>query len=176
MDRRKRRSREAIFGAFSSLLERKRYDHITVQEIIDAADVGRSTFYAHFDTKDALLRAMCSGIFDHIFEGNLCEYTEHGSDLEAKLAHVLWHLRSSHANVRSILMSDSSELFMGYFREQLKAMFQLYVHEFEWQVPREYLLMHLVGSFAETVRWWLREGMQTQPETVARYFMTTMGR
>ena len=36
---------------------------------------------------------------------------------------------------------------------------------------REFLLEYLSGSFAETVRWWLRENMKTPPEDVAKYFM-----
>ena len=68
MDRRQQKTRKAIFRAFRTLLEKKRYDHITVQEIIDEADVGRSTFYAHFETKEMLLEAMCSEIFFHVFE------------------------------------------------------------------------------------------------------------
>ena len=67
MDRRSQRTRRAIYEAFSGLLARKKYSQITVQEILDAADIGRSTFYAHFSTKEDLLREICDELFGHIF-------------------------------------------------------------------------------------------------------------
>jgi AcrR family transcriptional regulator len=56
-DRRVRRTRELLRRALLSLVQEKGYDRITVQDILDRADVGRSTFYAHYRDKDDLLRA-----------------------------------------------------------------------------------------------------------------------
>ena len=175
MDRRQQKTRRAIFQAFSRLLERQRYDRITVGQIIDEANVGRSTFYAHFETKDMLLKALCEDMFYHIFEGDPCPWTGENQDLQGKLSHTLWHLRGSHSDVTRILTSDSAELFMGYLRQNLTQIFRQFLPEFPARVPEDFLLHHLAGSFAETIRWWLREGMTTEPEAVAGYFLAAHG-
>src|SRR3989337_1502951 len=57
MDRRAARTQKALHGALMSLILRKGYEAITVQDIIDEADVGRSTFYSHYTGKEDLLRS-----------------------------------------------------------------------------------------------------------------------
>src|SRR5215207_10196482 len=54
-DRRVRRTQELLRGALMALIMEKGYDRITVQDILDEADVGRSTFYAHYRDKEDLL-------------------------------------------------------------------------------------------------------------------------
>ena len=68
MDRRQRKTREAIFKAYTELLSEKNASQITVGEIIERADVGRATFYAHFETKDYLQKELCEELFCHIFD------------------------------------------------------------------------------------------------------------
>ena len=147
MDRRQKKTRDAIFQAFSKLLEKKRYENITVQEIIDEADIGRSTFYAHFETKDELLRSMCTNIFHHVFTEELPQEADHdysagSKSLELKLGHILYHLKEHRSDLKGILSSESGELFMRYFKEYLRELFGRYMADFHAKVPADYLLNH----------------------------------
>lgn len=176
MDRRQQKTREAIFRAFSKLLETKRFENITVQEIIDEANIGRSTFYAHFETKDELLRAMCTDIFHHVFTEHLPQEADHdystGSEsLERKLGHILYHLRENKLNLKGLLASDSGELFMKFFRGYLGDLFLQYKDDFHVKVPDDYLLHHLVGSFSETVKWWIAGDTKHTPEEMAGFYI-----
>ena len=55
VDRRVQRTRKLLHEALGSLINEKPYDSIALQEILDRANVGRSTFYMHFRNKDELL-------------------------------------------------------------------------------------------------------------------------
>lgn len=65
-DRRVRRTRLAIFEAFKTLVLSRRYDEIRVADIIETADVGRSTFYDHFNGKDDVLLSSIEFLFDSL--------------------------------------------------------------------------------------------------------------
>jgi AcrR family transcriptional regulator len=175
MDRRQHKSRRAIFDATLSLLERKRWDHVTVQEIIDRADVGRSTFYAHFETKDILLEELCNHVFFHVFGDDPCAWEGDEATLAGRLTHILWHVRESRSNLSAILLSDGGGVFMGYFKRRLRSLLESQLPPHPSELPREYLLSQLVAGFAETVLWWAAEGFGHPPEAVTGYFLQTYG-
>lgn len=179
MDKRQEKTRDAIFKAFSILLERKNFNNITVQEIIDEANIGRSTFYAHFETKDELLKAMCTDIFSHVISDDLTSEKTHdfsavNNGLEAKITHILYHLKDSKRDVVGILSCESGELFMRYFKEYLSEMFSKYLNQIRSNAPDEFLLNHLVGSFAEAIKWWIKNKMKQTPEELAKYFLSVI--
>lgn len=179
MDRRQKKTRAAIFTAFSTLLAEKSYSKITVQEIIDAANVGRTTFYAHFETKDDLLKALCEELFGHIISSALDRTHTHGlySDRnapESVFCHLLQHLREDENNILELLSSESSDLFLRFFKNSLNELIQ---NQFVDQnrknnrdIPQDFLVNHISGSFVEMVLWWIKGGMRQTPEELDRYF------
>lgn len=184
MDRRQKRTRNAIFSAFSELLSQKSFSKITVQDIIDTADVGRTTFYAHFETKDDLVREMCAEIFDHvIFDGIRAENGNYSSFSNGTpqdiIPHILFHVRSNKKNIIGILSCESGELFLRYFKQYLSEVFSNWVAEApeakETQVPRDFLIDHVSSSFVNMVQWWIKNNMEQSPELMTSYFLAVIG-
>ena len=177
MDRRQIKTRQAVFQAFTGLLEKKSYSNITVQEIIDEANIGRSTFYSHFETKDDLLQALCTEIFDHVFSAEphkekTHDFSKNDGSMARKVTHILYHINDSRSYIRGILSSESGELFMRFFKEHLAREFESALRDRESDIPKEYMLNHMECDFAESVRWWI-EPPEYTPEEISRFYMTT---
>lgn len=182
MDRRQQKTRNAIFQAFNRLLSQKSYSRITVQDIIDAANVGRTTFYAHFETKDDLLRELCTDIFDHVIISardmtmtrNRLVGTETPVDM---VTHILWHLNENSKNITGVLSCESGELFLRYFREYVSQLLSPWLQEVDTtaDIPRDFLLDHISASFVNVIQYWIKCGMVQSPETITSYFMAAIG-
>ena len=68
MDPRKRRTRVALHRALEELLQRKDFESVSVQDIAEAADLNRATFYAHYPDKFALLECMVGRRFNELLQ------------------------------------------------------------------------------------------------------------
>ena len=180
MDRRQKKTREAIFKAFTELLSNKHYNQITVGEIIERADIGRATFYAHFETKDYLLKELCEELFCHIFdsaeEGG--EKHKHIFECDAPdsvFLHLLQHLQKNDNNILELLACENNEMFLRYFKEDLQKLIRKQLYLFEGrrarELPEDFWVNHISATFVESVRWWIDNGMKESPELLSSYFL-----
>lgn len=95
MDRRTARTQKALIAALQTCLHQRPWEEITVQMLCDAADISRSTFYAHYETKQDLLAAGMAQISSHL---GLEETSGRGLDLNGTLRilpPLLRHMRGS---------------------------------------------------------------------------------
>lgn len=179
MDRRQQKTRTAIYRAFTTLLDRQNFHSITVQDIIDEANIGRSTFYAHFETKEELVKSLCRELFDHIIGTAMDKQDTHGlyacaNAPHSVICHILQHLQENDNNILTLLSCESSPIFMSYFKSGMEELVrsQLLGDTTLPGVPREFLVNHIAGSFVEMVQWWLDGGRKETPQTLDGYFRT----
>ena len=178
MDRRQRKSREAIFGALTELLTKKDFRQITVGEIIEKADVGRATFYAHFETKEYLLKELCEELFCHIFDGTGETDHRHIFSCDAPdsvFVHLFRHLQKNDHQILQLL--SGQELFAAYFKTGLEKLVAQYLPETDRsrQLPESLWMRHVSSTFVETVCWWSDRGLRETPEEMMTYFFLLLG-
>lgn len=174
MDRRQKKTRNAIFEAFIQLLGERDYTQITVGQIIARADVGRATFYAHFETKEFLLKELCQELFDHVFEDRGSELF-HCAPPGSVFVHLFRHIGCNDSNILRLLRCRNNELFLLYFKENLTRSLQnqlaVFAHRRDPRLPEDFWVDHICAVFTQTVRWWVEQGLVQTPEQITEYFM-----
>jgi AcrR family transcriptional regulator len=165
-----------LHEALMSLIADKGYEPITINEICERANVGRSTFYAHYAGKDDLMRSGLDDLRDIAMESQIGGSAQ-GSLRRGGLAfslmmlehardHVHLHKRLgerggtiAHDTVRKIL-SDlvRSELAAAASENPKNAM------------PRELVVQYVVGAYMAVATWWLDGGARLAPQQVDAVF------
>ncbi|HLY56453.1 MAG TPA: TetR/AcrR family transcriptional regulator [Stellaceae bacterium] len=96
LDRRSERTRRALHGAFTKLLLESGYEGLKVADILERADVGRSTFYQHYRGKEDLLRQSVTHMFAVLAE------TVTGSGVPPGLVAIVAHMRENRRLARAL--------------------------------------------------------------------------
>lgn len=155
-DRRTLRTRRALRDALLTLLPEKSWDELSVQDICARADIGRSTFYLHFSSKEELL----SGSLDDLRE-MLNSPTE--ATVQAKSAQplafirgLLDHLYEQRQLCRSIFGRRSAHTVQVRFREMVA---KLVADDLARWIParwtRDAAAHYLAGALVEMLGWWI---------------------
>ncbi len=173
MDRRARRTRQSLNDALVRLILEKRYDSITVQDVIDRAGVARSTFYAHYRDKDDLFlqgwRAMLEMFAQHI------AWDDAGRRPFVPLLGLLLHVRDSHNFYRALVRSRKTAVLFRTGHVYLREGVERSLASWLASKPRPSLPVPVIADFmaAETMsllRWWLDHEMPCAPERVAEMY------
>ena len=173
-DRRVVKTRKAIFTALNELLQEKKYSKITVQEIIDRADVGRATFYSHFPTKEDLLSGSIESIFESLSE-QMNGHMMHGqvNDL-LPIAALFAHIKENERIIIGVAMSGSGEMlfekFKSYWGTKIRSLVMAHMpDEGKPIVPIDMLINHIVITLIELIKFWLQDGLRYTPEQMEQY-------
>jgi AcrR family transcriptional regulator len=176
LDRRIQKTLQLLEGALTALIAEKEYDDITVQEILDRANVGRSTFYAHFENKDQLLGSLLMHLNERFDEG-IRQLSAGEKTLSENSDHmplrVLQFVEQNHRLFKAMLVHQGhgagSRLFHDYLlvltREHIRLMLQ---HKRCDTHLLELATHYYASAFIGALVWWLEEDMVYSAEEVAQ--------
>lgn len=172
-DRRSRRSQRLIIDALLVLMLEKRFERITVQEILDRADVGRSTFYAQFRNKEEVLELALERVFSQLYDQQLGSGAALSDQLLPSLE-LFQHAQETHARypalMRGLALDPHYQAVQRALRDTILRQLALADASRDLAVPPELAAEYLAGSFLTLVHWWLDRGFTYTPEEMELFF------
>ena len=168
VDRRVRKTRQLLTEALIHLVIEKGYDRVTVQDIIDRADIGRSTFYAHYRDKEDLL---LSG-FDELRPA----FETSGGDGDPSTE--IFRHASEHAPVyRAIVGRRAAQVVVGHFHRMLAELYMKRLRDRvdparDPAVPLDGVVEYLVSALIGIVQWGIDRDDPATPEQLQAWFQT----
>lgn len=175
-DRRRLKTRQAIHEALFSLMLEKPYSKITVQDIIDEADVGRSTFYAHYETKEELLTDTLSHLMNGLNSCIIQEAQQRGDTTRLiPVAELFEHIKDNSKLMQGLIRSNSAELFMDYAQSYWDDKLRKYLlpripSDQALRVPMDILIHHMTSTLIALLKWWVQNKMTIEPAQMDLYY------
>ena len=168
-DRRVQRTRLALRDALITLLEESGWDDINIQSLCERANVGRSTFYLHFQNKEELL---VSG-FDDLRAGLRAQPAFTKNETSGSLPFVrglLEHVYEQRALFRAIVGRRSGHVVQKRFREMVNQLVEeeISLASTGWQ--REAGARYVAGALVELLAWWVDTGTARNADDIEHLF------
>ena len=148
-DRQVQRTRKAILDAFGLLFFANGYDGVDVKDVASRANVGRSTFYRHFRSKEDLLVQSLEPLFAHLAD---CCVSE---DQPPGLTFIVQHFWDNRRLARAVFTGRSMAFVV---RSLEKAIEQRLATQpaYESRLPAPLIAAHLAAGHMAMLDGWLR--------------------
>ena len=178
MDRRIPRTRAMLQHALNSLILKKSYEAITIKDICNSANVGRSTFYAHYTSKDDLKRSGFEPLRRLLVDQQKDALAKTGDKRARSLGFSLTmfeHARDHRDHYRALVGGRGGTVSLGTIRQILSDLVRdelaAAVHKkSEDIIPRELVVQYVVGAYMAVLTWWLDGGAKLPPQRIDAMF------
>ena len=163
-DRRSQRTRQLLSEAFVQLIQEKEYSAITVSDIIERANVGRSTFYAHYRDKDDLFLDQMDRVIEF-----LNQHSPKQADLPFFPSLGLFQHVSDHYELyKALVWSPGMDILTRHLQKSLSLRVQegLEKSSGKYEIPAPILASFITGSFLTLLKWWLENKRIYTPEQI----------
>lgn len=172
-DARVRRTRDALGDALVALMQEKPFDTITVQDVLDRAQVGRSTFYSHYSDKDDLLMSDAEEFFEAV--AMMLSVRGDTSDrvfpVREFFGHIIEAKQFVDALVSSGKMNDNMELARGLFARGIeRRLSELPKGREISEHDRPAIAFAHAGALLALLTWWVDRGMKQPPAEMDELF------
>jgi AcrR family transcriptional regulator len=167
-DRRSQRTRHLLSAALVELIREKDYKTITVNDIIERANVGRSTFYAHYKDNDDLFL----GELDRVIEV-LGQRIPNQDEMPFFPSLGLFqHVSEEYELYKALVWTPGIDLFIKHMQKSLTQRVEkgLQSSGQEYGVPIPILANFITGSFLNLLKWWLENKKKQTPEQMNEMF------
>lgn len=173
-DRRVQRTRELLQKALTELIFERDYDGVTIQDIAGRANVGRTTFYLHYNSKDDLLMDCYEGVVSYFDVGLLSREELLSPEPPPGLVALHRHYQDMRVVFHNFRQGKDGDIVLRRVRERsaqaiedsLRAAFC----EDDSAIPFNLLANYLAGAQIALLQWWFEKRMPYTPEHLARTF------
>jgi AcrR family transcriptional regulator len=176
-DRRVQRTHDLLQKAMLDLLHERGYAAITVQDIVDRANVGRTTFYLHYSSKDDLFLGYHEAIGRqyHFGPNQLLSRDELLSENAPSTTVAAYrHLQEVRVLLHTTFQGKDGLLILRRIREgraqDIEACLRAAFPDESASIPFDVLASYLAGAQVALVQWWLEKRQPCTPETLAQTF------
>jgi AcrR family transcriptional regulator len=172
-DRRSKRTYRLVSSAFAELVVEKPYDKILVQDILDRAGIGRTTFYAHYFDKEDVLNTMIEQELE-LLNRQIAHAAARQRVLPSlELFEHAYH--SENQQFRTLVRTRAGEFLWEAFRAPLcraieSALYTLWAEKRSPSIPLPVVSEYLAGAFLTLLKWWLAADMPYPPEQMESIF------
>ena len=177
MDRRIQRTRELLQKALIELIDERGYEAITIQDIVERANIGRTTFYKHYNSKDDLFMSCHEAIvssfqFERLYAHPLSREELHEREAPPRLILAFQHLDETQARLSPIFQGKDGPMILKQIRDrsakEIEANLRAIMHKTDDSIPLDILAGYLAGAQLALVLWWLEKRRAHTPKQIVQ--------